>query len=286
MNKHIVFLGIGSNLGKRERQIEESIELIDSRLGRVLNCSTYHYSSPQGFSSIHDFANVVLQLQTELSPQDLLLSIQQIEQQLGRVRKTDQRYADRTIDIDILFYDDLVIETEQLEVPHPRLSERGFVLLPLMEIAPDLLHPVWGCSIATLVDNWRAKSSSLLDGYPTKQHTVQTKRYCQTLELKNDPQLISQYVHCHSQDEIWSEVLSGIRQVGILDMEIYLLGTKLFMIVETALDFDWDIAFEQLADLPRQKEWETYVSLFQATNPSASSSQKWQRMERIFHLYD
>jgi L-rhamnose mutarotase len=93
-------------------------------------------------------------------------------------------------------------------------------------------------------------------GYRVKQYDGPVKRFCQTLDLKDNPQLIAEYRRRHSEGEAWSEIIEGIRQVGILEMEIYLVGTRLFMIVETPLDFDWDSAMARLATLPRQQEWE------------------------------
>jgi len=122
-------------------------------------------------------------------------------------------------------------------------------------------------------------------GYPVKKFDFPTKRYCQTLDLKDDVALIAEYVDRHSEAKIWNEILEGIRAVGILEMEIYLVGTRLFMIVETAADFDWDTAFARLAALPRQAEWEEYMSVFQVSKPGASSAEKWQLMDKIFRLY-
>ena len=123
-------------------------------------------------------------------------------------------------------------------------------------------------------------------GYKVKQYDGPVKRFCQTLDLKDNPQLIAEYRRRHSQGEAWSEIIEGIRQVGILEMEIYLVGTRLFMIVETPLDFDWDSAMARLATLPRQQEWEDYMSEFQTAEKGASSDEKWRMMERIFHLYE
>lgn len=121
-------------------------------------------------------------------------------------------------------------------------------------------------------------------GYPTPTHLVKTKRYCQTLDLKNDPDLIQTYINRHSQAEAWPEILAGIRSVGILNMEIYLVDNRLFMVVDTPLDFDWDQAFTRLAGMPRQQEWEAYMSVFQQADPQATSSEKWKQMKRIFQL--
>ncbi len=123
-------------------------------------------------------------------------------------------------------------------------------------------------------------------GYTTRKFDFPTKRYCQTLDLKDDPELIALYKKYHSEEESWPEIRKGIRSIGILEMEIYLIHTRLFMIVETALDFDWDSAFKKLAELPRQAEWEERMSVFQVAEGNASSSEKWRLMERIFRLYD
>lgn len=123
-------------------------------------------------------------------------------------------------------------------------------------------------------------------GYKTREYTVPVKRYCQTLSLKNNPELIAEYRKIHSREHVWPEIREGIRSVGILEMEIYISGTLLFMIVETPLDFDWDSAMERLAHLPRQAEWEDYVARFQECAPGSTSSQKWKLMERMFYLYD
>ena len=125
----------------------------------------------------------------------------------------------------------------------------------------------------------------LIDGYMVKEYHQPVKRYCQTLNLKDDPKLIALYRKAHSEECAWSEILAGIREVGILEMEIYIFGTKLFMIVETPLNFNWDEAMAKLAKLPRQNEWEDYVSSFQDTKKGCTSSEKWNLMERIFHLY-
>lgn len=111
------------------------------------------------------------------------------------------------------------------------------------------------------------------------------KRYCQTLDLKDDPELIAEYRKRHSRTEHWPEIREGIREVGILEMEIYILDNHLFMIVETSLDFDWDSAMQNLATLPRQAEWEEYMSYFQICKLKANSAEKWRLMERMFYLY-
>ena len=130
------------------------------------------------------------------------------------------------------------------------------------------------------------RMNELTDGYVVKEYHQPVKRFCQTLDLKNNPQLIAMYRKAHSEEQAWPEILAGIREVGILEMEIYISGTKLFMIVETPLDFDWTEAMARLAKLPRQEEWEDYVSSFQNAQKGSKSSEKWQLVERMFHLYD
>ena len=116
----------------------------------------------------------------------------------------------------------------------------------------------------------------MTEGYQVQQYKQPVKRYCQTMDLRDNPELIAEYR---------KEIIDGIRSVGILEMEIYILGTRLFMIVETPLDFDWDAAMARLATLPRQQEWEEYMAVFQNCAKSATSDEKWQMMERMFHLY-
>ena len=130
------------------------------------------------------------------------------------------------------------------------------------------------------------KIVKMTEGYKVREYSQPVKRYCQTLDLKDNPELIAEYRRRHSEGEAWSEILWGIREVGILEMEIYILDTRLFMIVEAPVDFDWDKQMSLLSTLPRQQEWEDYMSEFQQAAPGASSDEKWRMMERMFHLYD
>ena len=125
-----------------------------------------------------------------------------------------------------------------------------------------------------------------MEGYSVKEYGQAVKRYVQTMELKDDTALIAEYQRRHSQGEAWPEILEGIRQVGILNMQIFILGTQLVMIVESPLDFDWDSAMARLATLPRQQEWEDYMAIFQQCKPGATSDEKWQMMRRMFYLYE
>jgi L-rhamnose mutarotase len=110
------------------------------------------------------------------------------------------------------------------------------------------------------------------------------KRYCKILILENDPVLIEKYKNVHAPGAAWPEIAQGMKDVGILDMEIYIHRTQLFMIMDTMADFDHDKAMTELAFKPRQSEWEAYVSQFQKTSAEASANEKWQLMERIFEM--
>ena len=123
-------------------------------------------------------------------------------------------------------------------------------------------------------------------GYNTKHYGFPTKHYCRTLELRDNPELIKEYRRRHQQGNVWQEIIDGIKQVGILEMEIFLLGTRLVMIVETPAELDLDAAMNRLSTLPRQAEWERYMSELQDAAADATSDEKWQIMERIFYLYE
>ncbi len=123
-------------------------------------------------------------------------------------------------------------------------------------------------------------------GYPVKSYNQPVKRYCQFLEITDCPEMIAKYVECHDRDHAWKEIREGIREVGILEMELYILGNKVVMIVETPLDFDWKSAMARLATLPRQAEWERFVAEMQGCDPDATSDSKWQLMDRMFYLYE
>ena len=126
----------------------------------------------------------------------------------------------------------------------------------------------------------------MTEGYHVKEYGQPVKRFVQTMDLKDDPELIAEYKRRHSQAEAWPEIRAGIREVGILDMQIFILGTRLVMIVETPIDFEWDRAMARLATLPRQQKWEDYMAIFQQCAEGATSDEKWQMMERMFYLYE
>jgi len=110
------------------------------------------------------------------------------------------------------------------------------------------------------------------------------KRYCKVLKLQDNKNLIKKYINIHKPENIWTEIPKGIREVGIIDMEIYLHGNLAFMIMDTVPDFDHDKAMKKLASLPLQKEWEEYVSQFQQAGDKAATPEKWQQIKRIFKL--
>ena len=110
------------------------------------------------------------------------------------------------------------------------------------------------------------------------------KRYCKSLTLKNDPVLIKKYKEVHAAGKAWSEITQGMKDVGIIDMEIYILGNQLFMIMDTIADFDHQKAMTELATKPLQSEWEEHVSEFQNSDADATADSKWQLMERIYEM--
>ena len=114
-----------------------------------------------------------------------------------------------------------------------------------------------------------------MNGYNQKTYACKTKRYVQTLDLRDDPDMIKEYRKWHSETFHWKEIRDGIKAVGILEMEIYILGTRLVMIVDAPEDFDWPSAMDRLATLPRQAEWEAFVARLQGCRADARSDEKW-----------
>lgn len=134
---HIVYLGLGSNLGNRKAILNDTIALINERVGEVVRQSSFLETEPWGFESPNQFLNACLCVNTELAPRQLLEATQVIEKEMGRAHKTmNRKYQDRIIDIDILMIDDLKIDEPDLKVPHPLMEERDFVMIPLKEIMP------------------------------------------------------------------------------------------------------------------------------------------------------
>ena len=137
---HQIYLGLGTNLGDKEANLKAAVEEINKRVGEVTSLSAFYMTEPWGFVSESSFLNAVCCVETVLAPHDLLFITQEIERNIGRLKKTvDGIYSDRLIDIDILLYDDLHLETPELTIPHPLMLKRDFVLKPLAEIAPELV---------------------------------------------------------------------------------------------------------------------------------------------------
>ena len=133
-----LYLSLGSNLGDREEMLNRAIALIGERVGEVQRVSSFIETEPWGFKSKHPFMNAACLVLTTLSPEECLEATQQIERELGRKRKSrNGKYHDRPIDIDLLMYDDLELSTPRLTLPHPRMKEREFVMIPLREILPS-----------------------------------------------------------------------------------------------------------------------------------------------------
>ena len=146
-----LYLALGSNQGDRKALLDAARAACDASLGRVTGCSDSIETAPWGVSSPPPFLHAVLALETELRPLAVLERTQEIERQLGRQTKSSAAgYQDRPIDLDLLLYDDLVLETPRLTLPHPLMHLRDFVLEPLQQLAPTLRHPVLGLSIAEL----------------------------------------------------------------------------------------------------------------------------------------
>jgi 2-amino-4-hydroxy-6-hydroxymethyldihydropteridine diphosphokinase len=140
-----VYLGLGTNLGDKEANLHAAVQKINERVGKVISLSAFYVTAPWGFSSENSFLNAACCVESELPPLEILKETQAIERELGRMKKSvGGNYSDRLIDIDILLYGDLILHTPELELPHPLMTERRFVMEPLIEIAPDVVHPVLG----------------------------------------------------------------------------------------------------------------------------------------------
>ncbi|HXF85933.1 MAG TPA: 2-amino-4-hydroxy-6-hydroxymethyldihydropteridine diphosphokinase [Anaerolineales bacterium] len=148
MDIHTVYLSLGSNLGNRLANLKQAIASLPPQM-EVKAKSRIYETPPWGYTDQPMFLNQVIKAETYLDPQALLKHLKRLEIALGR--KATFQYGPRLIDIDILFYDDLILNTASLVIPHPQLHKRGFVLLPLMDIAPDLLHPTLKKSIRELI---------------------------------------------------------------------------------------------------------------------------------------
>ena len=137
-----VYLGLGTNLGDKEANLRTAIYKLQERIGKQVSLSSFYETAPWGFESDHSFLNAAIGLETSLSPIEILHITQEIEKELGRTKKSvNGSYSDRLIDIDILLYDTLVLQTPELTIPHPLMTDRDFVMNPLIEIAGNVIHP-------------------------------------------------------------------------------------------------------------------------------------------------
>lgn len=144
-----IYLGLGSNIGDRKKHISQTINKIESKIGPCLQQSGLYKTAAWGKTNQSYFINQVIEIHTEWAPIDILDGILAIEKQLGRIRK--EKWGERIIDIDLLFYGSDIVELPRLLVPHPFIAERRFVLAPMHEIAPDFIHPIFERSISDLL---------------------------------------------------------------------------------------------------------------------------------------
>lgn len=146
-----VIAGLGSNLGDRFAALRRAMEMINGEAGEIIATSSVWETEPWGFDADDQFLNMVIVLKTALEPKGLIQRFRSIEGRMGRKKSGGGKYESRIIDLDILFWDDRVISIPGLEVPHPKLQSRRFVLEPLMEVAPETVHPVTGLTVAEML---------------------------------------------------------------------------------------------------------------------------------------
>ena len=163
-----VFLGIGTNMADRENNLNEALTSIEKYIGKIVKASSVYETEPWGFKAETEFLNMVVKVETKLTPSGLLGRILMIESLLGRIR-ANTRYLSRVIDIDILLFEDLIIDQESIKIPHPLMHERKFVLVPLCEIEPEIIHPVKKVTIRSLLASCSDKSLVVKAGTQNNQ---------------------------------------------------------------------------------------------------------------------
>ena len=154
-----VYLSIGSNKGNRSVLINKAIDEIEKKVGKIISRSSIYQSKSWGFDS-NDFYNLCLLIDTDILPKSLLINLKKIEKSIGR-EDVDGSYSDRFIDIDILFYDNITTDSEDLKIPHPKIEIRKFVLVPMLEIADDYVHPILNKTIKELDNDCSDKDTPL-----------------------------------------------------------------------------------------------------------------------------
>lgn len=159
----IIYLGIGTNQGDRDKNLARARVLIGQKAGEIIRSSSVYEAEPWGFESSHLFLNMVVKVETGLPPLKLLETVHIIEDELGR-KRSRRRYISRVMDIDILFYGNDVLATKELVIPHPLISERKFVLVPMAEIDPLFVHPVLRKTISELLTGCSDRSEVILRG--------------------------------------------------------------------------------------------------------------------------
>ena len=150
----IAYISIGSNLGDREENCKQALRLLQANGILIKKQSRMYETEPWGIKDQPKFINMAVEVETDKKPEELLRVLEEIEKEIGRTETV--KWGPRVIDLDILFYDDLILKTPDLEIPHPLLHERGFVLKPLSEIAPDKKHPVTGKTVKEMIENLKA----------------------------------------------------------------------------------------------------------------------------------
>lgn len=156
-----VYLSLGTNIGNKEKQMNEAIERIETQIGDVASRSTFYVTEPWGFESENSFLNAAVKIETELSADEVLKETQNIEREMGRMEKSEKgKYKDRIIDIDILMYGTSIIDSPNLTIPHKFMKERRFVLEPLAEIASEVVIPGTGISVSKALNLLIHKSKS------------------------------------------------------------------------------------------------------------------------------
>lgn len=155
-----IFLGLGTNLGDRSKNLANAILQIETQVGKILAQSSVYVSAPFGFKADTDFFNQVISLESQLDPLELLAKIKSIESQIGRIKTKESGYESRIIDLDIIDYKGQVYRFDQLAIPHEQMHLRDFVLLPLSEIEPEWIHPILNQSVWQLIKELDSSSNA------------------------------------------------------------------------------------------------------------------------------